>query len=161
MTAGGFHQYTGSYAHADTIQPGKGYWVKVDRDGKLILSTSHMLTPEGAIAIVPTSELPPPPPGGESMAAPREMPGDYSLEQNYPNPFNPATEVSYRMPEAGWVTLKVYDLLGQEVASLVDEYQGPGYKSVRWDAQGVPSGVYYYQIIAGSFSDAKRLVVMK
>ncbi len=90
-----------------------------------------------------------------------ERPEDYSLGQNYPNPFNPATEIRYRTPEAGWVTVKVYDLLGKEVATLVDEFQGPGERSVRWDASGVPSGVYYYRLGAGSFLEVKRLLVMR
>jgi hypothetical protein len=69
--------------------------------------------------------------------------------------------IGYRIAEAGYVTLKVYDLLGREVATLVDERKAPGSYSVRFDASGLASGVYLYQIKAGNFVEAKRLVVLR
>jgi Secretion system C-terminal sorting domain len=90
------------------------------------------------------------------------------LLPNFPNPFNPVTEIRYQIPdarsqtqEARWVTLKVYDVLGQEVATLVNSVQEPGYQSVKWDAGSFPSGVYYYRMTAGSFVDVKMMVVVK
>ena len=161
MTATGFFRYDAGYLRADTIEPAKGYWVKVDMDGTLILQGIPPSNPGMPLVIVPTAELPPPPPGEEASGRPRGLPAEYLLEQNFPNPFNPSTVIGYQLPEAGWVTLKVYDLVGREVATLVDRFEGPGYRSVEWDASGVPSGVYCYRIAAGRFADAKRLVVMK
>ena len=88
-------------------------------------------------------------------------PIDYSLSQNYPNPFNPSTTISYSIPNDGNVTLKVYDVLGNEVASLVDEQKQSGSFDVNFNASALSSGVYYYQIKAGEFTSTKKLVLMK
>jgi hypothetical protein len=88
-------------------------------------------------------------------------PAEYALEQNYPNPFNPVTTLRYQLPQETRVTLKVYDLLGREVAVLVDEVQKPGYRSAEWNAGGVASGVYFYRLDAGSFSQVRRMMVLK
>jgi hypothetical protein len=96
-------------------------------------------------------------------------PSDYVLLQNYPNPFNPATHIQYQLPEESKVSLKIFNLLGQEIATLVDEVQSAGYKSVVFNANsvpgGLPSGVYFYQLTAGSaaggFSDTKKLILME
>ncbi len=88
-------------------------------------------------------------------------PLDYSLSQNYPNPFNPTTTISYSIPNDGHVTLKVYDVLGNEVASLVDEQKQTGKFDVQFNASSLSSGVYYYQLKAGEFTSTKKLVLMK
>ena len=91
-------------------------------------------------------------------------PDAFALGQNYPNPFNPATNISYTVGSKGGatpVTIRVYDVLGKEVATLVNEVQQPGAYSTRWDAGGFASGVYYYRISAGSFSDVKTMILMK
>jgi len=85
----------------------------------------------------------------------------FSLFQNYPNPFNPSTTISYSIPTEGYVTLKVYDILGNEVASLVDEQKQIGTFDVHFDANALSSGVYYYQLKAGEFTTTKKLVLMK
>lgn len=86
---------------------------------------------------------------------------DYSLDQNYPNPFNPVTSISYSIPKAGPVKLQVFDLLGNEVATLVNEYKNAGTHKVSFDASALPSGVYLYTIQSGGFRMAKKMTVMK
>lgn len=86
---------------------------------------------------------------------------DYSLEQNYPNPFNPATQIGYSVSERGNVSLVVYDLLGREVASLVNEVKEPGSYKVNFNASNLPSGVYTYRIQSGNFVQTKKMMLMK
>jgi hypothetical protein len=81
--------------------------------------------------------------------------------QNYPNPFNPTTEIRYRMSEFGFVSLKVYDVLGREVATLVDEEKPAGSYTVRFNATGLASGVYYCRLRAGSFVETRKMAMMK
>jgi hypothetical protein len=89
------------------------------------------------------------------------LPDRFSLEQNYPNPFNPSTKIVYRVDSQQSTVLKVYDALGQEVATLVNEVQGPGTYTVSWDATGFTSGVYFYRLTAGSYVETRKLVVAK
>lgn len=89
------------------------------------------------------------------------LPTEFHLSQNYPNPFNPSTRIEIRVPKAGPVSLKVYDLLGREVASLVDETMEPGSYAVAWDARGLASGVYLYKLAAEGYSDVRKMVIMK
>lgn len=91
----------------------------------------------------------------------RTLPGQIHLGQNYPNPFNPSTTIEYQLPAQLHVTLKVYDVLGREVTTLVNAIEEPGFKSVRWDARGVASGVYFYRLEAGSFVQSRKLMLMK
>jgi hypothetical protein len=85
----------------------------------------------------------------------------YALRQNYPNPFNPVTAISYDLPAASHVTLKVFDLTGREVATLVDRFEGPGVRSVSFDAAALATGVYYYRLRAGGYVETKKLVVLR
>jgi photosystem II stability/assembly factor-like uncharacterized protein len=89
------------------------------------------------------------------------IPSTFALHQNYPNPFNPTTRIAFDLPNPAFVTLKVFDILGREVLTLVDEFQTGGYKSVTMSARGVPSGAYIYRLTAGSFSDAKKLLLIR
>jgi hypothetical protein len=90
-----------------------------------------------------------------------DVPTVYELSQNYPNPFNPSTTIRYAIPRAGLTTLKVYNLLGQEVATLVNEFQAPGTYAARFNASSYPSGVYFFRIQSESFSAVKKMVLMK
>jgi hypothetical protein len=89
------------------------------------------------------------------------LPYTYSLEQNYPNPFNPITKINYTLQNAENVTLKVFNILGQEVANLVNEHQKAGQYQIDFNASRLASGVYVYRIYAGSFVSAKKMVLIK
>lgn len=91
-----------------------------------------------------------------------DMPAnDYQLAQNYPNPFNPVTTIQYDLPKAGMTTLKLYNLLGEEVAVLLNEYKVAGSYQLQFDASKLESGVYYYKIKSGDFEASKKLVLVK
>ncbi len=90
-----------------------------------------------------------------------EIPENFSLMQNYPNPFNPITYINYQLPEAAMVSLVVYDVLGSEVANLVNGVKSAGYYQVMFDGSNLPSGVYFYRLQAGTFSETKKLILMK
>ena len=89
------------------------------------------------------------------------IPDNHELKQNYPNPFNPNTVISWQSPVSSWQTLKVYDILGNEVANLVNEYKHAGNYEVKFNAVGLPSGVYFYQLKAGTFIETKKMMLMK
>ncbi|HLX12973.1 MAG TPA: alpha-amylase family glycosyl hydrolase [Bacteroidota bacterium] len=92
---------------------------------------------------------------------PSSHPLTYSLEQNYPNPFNPSTQIQYSLKERTLATLKIYDVLGREVATLVNSVQTSGDHRVVWDASRQPSGVYFYRLTTASFTATKKLVLVK
>jgi hypothetical protein len=85
----------------------------------------------------------------------------YSISQNYPNPFNPATTINYQLPKSGVVSIKVYDILGSEIKTLVNEYKQPGSYAVKFDASKLSSGVYIYRIISGNYSASKKMILIK
>ncbi len=89
------------------------------------------------------------------------MPQQYALDQNYPNPFNPTTNFRFSIPQAGFTTLRIYNLLGQQVAVVIDEYMSPGSYDVRFDASGLSSGIYLYTIRVNDFSASKKMILMK
>ena len=90
-----------------------------------------------------------------------EIPTAFNLSQNYPNPFNPTTKINWQSPISGHQTLKVYDVLGNEVATLIDEYRNAGIYEVEFEAAKLSSGVYFYQLIAGDFVSTKKMIVLK
>lgn len=90
-----------------------------------------------------------------------ELPEDYNLRQNYPNPFNPSTTISYFIPKISFVELKVYDMLGREVTTLVRSLQNTGEYKVQFDASSLPSGMYIYSIQAGEFRASKKFLLIK
>ncbi|CAN5556657.1 hypothetical protein BH10BAC5_BH10BAC5_20910 [soil metagenome] len=85
----------------------------------------------------------------------------YALTQNFPNPFNPTTRINYTIPSAGLVSLKVYDNLGREVKTLVNEIKNIGEYNVTFDASSLPSGIYFYKLVSGSFIDTKKMLLVK
>ncbi len=88
-------------------------------------------------------------------------PVEFSLEQNYPNPFNPSTLISYSIPEKSHVRLSAFDLLGRELAQLVNKVQGAGNYSITFNAGGLPSGTYLYRITAGTFTNVRKMTIVK
>ncbi len=92
---------------------------------------------------------------------PDKSPKGFRLLQNYPNPFNPKTIINYQQSTNNWVTLKVFDVLGREVATLVNEVKEPGAHSVEWDASGQPSGMYFYRLSAGPSVTTKKALLVK
>jgi hypothetical protein len=90
-----------------------------------------------------------------------DVPNEFALHQNYPNPFNPTTTIEYALPAKAHITLRVFNLLGQEVATLVDEVQEAGNKSVTFSSSGLVSGMYFYRFSSESFSQTRKLVILK
>jgi hypothetical protein len=155
-----FYSYAGSYTVADSIRPGQGYWVKSNQPGVIVLAPLASAPSRQAFAAVLTSEPPPPPPGTPATVQ-SEVPSSVALEQNYPNPFNPTTEIRYQLAQPSQVRLRVFNALGDVVATLVDGPEDAGYKTVQFSAAGLASGVYFYRLQAGEFSAMRKLIVMK
>jgi len=89
------------------------------------------------------------------------QPNKFLLAQNFPNPFNPITTIQYQIPKTSHVVLKIYDILGREVITLVDQQQQPGNKTITWDANSLASGIYFYRLIAGEFVAVKKMAVVR
>ena len=89
------------------------------------------------------------------------VPDKVLLNQNYPNPFNPSTSITYRLPEPGFASLKVFNIAGQEVATLVNSYHTSGNYEIEWQAEELPSGIYFYRLQLGGFSETKKIVLLE
>ena len=98
---------------------------------------------------------------GEQISTNADIPQDYALNQNYPNPFNPTTALEFALPEAGKISLTVFNINGREVAVLVNETASAGYHKVEWNAGNLPSGVYFYRLTAPGFTDVKKMILLK
>jgi hypothetical protein len=96
-----------------------------------------------------------------STVAGGNLPNTFALNQNYPNPFNPTTEISFDLPKSSHVELTVYNVLGQEVTTLINRDMEAGSHSIEWDASNVSSGVYFYRINADSFNQTKKMMLLK
>ena len=90
-----------------------------------------------------------------------DQPNTFHLQQNYPNPFNPSTTIKFQIPEAGFTSLKVYDVLGNDITTLVNEEKPAGVYELVFDAQNLTSGIYFYRIISGSYSETKKMVLLR
>jgi len=89
------------------------------------------------------------------------QPSEFILEQNFPNPFNPSTKIKYSVPQSSNVVIKVYDILGNEIETLVNEEKPAGTYELTWYAEGLSSGVYFYQLKAGEFIQTKKMLLLK
>jgi photosystem II stability/assembly factor-like uncharacterized protein len=90
-----------------------------------------------------------------------DLPTQFNLDQNYPNPFNPATNISFSIPSKSFVSLKVFDIMGREVSTITSEEMSVGNYSKQWNAANIPSGVYFYRLQAGSFTETKKMILLK
>jgi hypothetical protein len=132
--------YIGISAHNDVVRP---IWTRIDNDlpslwTALVDSVTAVENNSDQVALY-----------------------DYVLEQNYPNPFNPNTTIRYQVSDFSPVTLKVYDVLGNEIATLVNEEKMAGNYEVEFNAIQLPSGIYFYKLIAGSFVESKKMLLLK
>ncbi len=100
-------------------------------------------------------------PGSPTLPGVAGIPTRFALEQNYPNPFNPTTNFGFQIAAPGFVSLKVFDVIGREVATLVDEQMQPGIYSTTWDATNFPSGTYFYRLMTSGFTETRKLMLMK
>ncbi len=98
---------------------------------------------------------------GTSTPVTLEVPAAFSLAQNYPNPFNPSTNIEFSLPEVHFVTLKIYDMLGKEIASLINKTMNAGTYTVQWNAANATSGVYFYRLTAGTYSITRKLMLLR
>ena len=89
------------------------------------------------------------------------IPAVFKLEQNYPNPFNPSTKIEYQLPKDGRVAIKVFNVLGQEVRTLVDEIKEAGYYTIEFNSNGLSSGIYFYSLFTGNYKMIKKMVLLK
>ena len=89
------------------------------------------------------------------------IPTNYELYQNFPNPFNPSTRISYSIPELSNVTLKVYDILGNEITTLVNEQKSPGHYTVQFNSKNLSSGIYFYTLQTGNYTATKKMILLK
>ncbi len=143
-------------------------WRRVN-DGFRTLTQTYSLAVNSGQAFAGTSQGLWRRPIDEITGIPEHVPYAFPLYQNYPNPFNPTTEIRYQTSEVSHVTLKVFDLLGREVATLVDAVQGAGFKQVEFDAKGLASGVYFYRLLArplsggqaDGFTQTKKLILLR
>jgi hypothetical protein len=100
-------------------------------------------------------------PGLSDISDDKDIPGEYYLSQNYPNPFNPATMVQYSIPRSSWLIIKIYNSLGEEIETLLNEYKEAGAYSLNWNAAGLSSGVYFCRLTAGVFVSTRKMTLMK
>jgi hypothetical protein len=133
-----------------------GYSLALNSLGDVFVTGAHADTLRGAFQTIKYSQA-----GTGVYETTSMVPENYSLSQNFPNPFNPTTLISYQIPVAGQVTLKVYDILGKEVACLVKEVKNAGNYEVTFNGSNLSSGIYLYQLKSGSFVGTKKLILMK
>jgi hypothetical protein len=154
--------YDGGFRRADTISPGKGYWIRMNQPGSIILGSAAAEGVAGRLIVTTEDVAPPPPPGGPpESGAPAGLPSRTTLRPNYPNPFNPATEIRFELSEARDVRIEVFNALGEAVELLVNDRREAGFHSVTWNAAGLPSGTYYARMTAGRDADMMRMLLIR
>jgi len=156
---------------SNTISAVGNYWIDEDA---AIIDANHIFDDDenpskGMVNFIPFISTGPVPPGGEQESSPTNIenentaqaPTQYVMHHNYPNPFNPTTTIKYSIPRESFVSLKIYNLTGEEIETLVDEQKSIGNYEVDFDASKLPSGLYFYRLQAGDFVDTRKMVLMK
>jgi outer membrane protein assembly factor BamB len=150
LSINAIHEYTIDWQALS--QGEKGVTVQVDHDGdgtpEQTLTSGDTFTVGGELSV-------------EDMKTVSDIPEVFNLSQNYPNPFNPVTEISFTIPNTSYLTLTVFNALGQEVVTLVDEKREAGNYRVTWDGSGFPSGVYFYRLETEGFAKTMKMLLMK
>jgi PKD domain/Secretion system C-terminal sorting domain len=141
-----------------TIQPGGSQTISLTLDAQNITEGTYTgqvtISGNGGNIIIPIDYL-------VDVEKLSDVPTEYNLSQNYPNPFNPATSIEFAIPRSSNVSLKIYDMLGKEVSSLLNEKKQPGTYKITFDASNLASGVYVYRLETNEFLDTKKLVLLK
>ncbi|MBE0649530.1 MAG: T9SS type A sorting domain-containing protein [Bacteroidales bacterium] len=149
-TIAGLSDTTTQFNGSGTLQPGNSYqWNVTASDGNL----STVSATWNFFVSSPTNI------DDEQIA--NMIPTEYSLSQNYPNPFNPSTTIRYSVPSRSTVVLKIYDILGGEVSTLVNEEKDAGFYELTIDASGLASGIYFYRLQAGSLNQTKKMILLR
>jgi hypothetical protein len=151
LVSSAFFGYDGSYQPATDLAPGKAYWVKVASAATIFLNPGVAGRSSARITIDPSIVGPPPPPERDAQAF---APADFGLDQAYPSPFNPTTAIRYRLPVESRVLLRVYNVLGEVVATLADGIEPAGERTLLWNGAELPTGVYFYRLEAVGVADA-------
>lgn len=142
-----------------TMTPGESFIFQFNDPGSYPYHCEHNPFMTGTIVVEATTDV-------RDETGNRERPLEFALSQNYPNPFNPTTKIEFTLSKSSFVTLRIYDILGRPVTTLVSEQLSPGYKSVIWDGRNqegdcVASGIYFYRIEAGGFSQTEKMLLLK
>jgi len=147
------------------LQPGSTYYILADcSDGKVTYFTACVCGEEqGYIDTIRIHccDDADDKPRSNNIQEYNTLPKEFSLFQNYPNPFNPFTNIKFALPSEAFVKLIIYDVTGREIEILVNGFTKSGYHEVNWDAKNVASGIYFYRIEAGTFTDEKKMVLIK
>ena len=148
-----------SYSDADLQTAGLGGFPLGDLNWFPVPKTTWLAQRDAEYAYIQSSLDQGIPSGVKEIGS--NLPDEFNLNQNYPNPFNPTTVISYKLPISSLVAIKVYDVLGREVQTLVNERQNAGNHSITFSASSLPSGVYFYRLHAGNYSATKKLLLLK
>jgi len=157
MNSSGDTLWTRTYGIPTHENYAVGSAVRQTQDGGYIIAGSYYSdsTHSNDVYIVKTG------PDVSAVDMLRPLPNTFALHQNYPNPFNAMTRIAFYLPKAQPVTLKVYDLLGREVATLVEGIRAAGRHSVLFDGSRLASGIYFYRLEVGGFAEVKKMVLLK
>jgi hypothetical protein len=158
INSGSFHVML-SYLPTSPGAPGIGgdYTAPIDMRSAFFTTTSGWTAMTNVDLIVRAFITGQPQSVGDENTLPRE----FALRQNYPNPFNPVTKIGFELPTRSFVSLKVFDVLGREVANLVNEEKEPGKYTTAWDGRNAASGMYFYRLEADNFVSVKKLLLLK
>ncbi len=137
------------------------YTFSIDTSQKIIISNAGTQGTSATYVVADAIRLISYNPATSNNESEPKIVSDFILNQNYPNPFNPITTISWDSPVSSWQTLKVFDVLGNEVATLTNEYREAGSHKINFDGSGLPSGIYFYKINVGNYTDIKKMILIK